>query len=71
MKRFVNTYKYSNRDINKFILLLRKGVYSHEYMDDWEIFNGISLPKKEDFYCLMQTTRMRKEFIKILRKRIR
>ena len=27
-KRFKNTFKFSNNDINKFILLLRKGVYS-------------------------------------------
>ena len=27
-----------------------KGVYSYEYMDDWEKFNEISLPEKEDFY---------------------
>ena len=32
------------------ILLLRKGVYLYEYMDDWEKFNGTSLPEKEDFY---------------------
>ena len=34
-KRFVNTYKFSNHDINKFILLLRKGIYPYEYMLDW------------------------------------
>ena len=33
-KRFKNTFKFSNNDINKFILLLRVGVYPHEYMDD-------------------------------------
>ena len=26
-KRFKNTYEFCNKDINKFILLLRKGVY--------------------------------------------
>ena len=26
-KRFINTYKLSNRDINNFVLLLPKGVY--------------------------------------------
>ena len=49
-KRFFNTHKFSNHDINKFILLLRKGVYPYEHMDDWEKFNEISLPKKEAFY---------------------
>ena len=49
-ERFFNTYKFSNRDNNKFILLLRKGVYPYEYMDDWEKFNKTSLPEKEDFY---------------------
>ena len=32
------------------ILLLRKGVYSYEYMDDWEKFNETILPEKEEFY---------------------
>ena len=30
--------------------MLRKGVYLHEYMDDWEKFNETSIPEKEDFY---------------------
>ena len=33
-KQFFNIYKFSNHDNNKFILLLRKGVYPYEYMDD-------------------------------------
>ena len=31
-------------------MLLQKGVYPHEYMDDWEKFNKTSLPEKENFY---------------------
>ena len=49
-ERFYNTYKYSSNDNNKFILLLKKGVYLYEYMDDWEKFNETLLPEKEDFY---------------------
>ena len=41
-KRFKNTFKFSNNDINKFISLLRKGVYPYEYMDAWEKFNETS-----------------------------
>ena len=31
-KRFANTYKFSNHDISKFILLLRKDIYPYGYM---------------------------------------
>ena len=34
-KRFENIYKFFNYYVNKFIMLLRKGVYPHEHMDDW------------------------------------
>ena len=37
-KRFPNVYQFCNRNINKFILLLRKDVYSYEYMGSWERF---------------------------------
>ena len=33
IKRFANIYEFCNGDINKFILLLRKGVYPYEYME--------------------------------------
>ena len=48
-KQFFNTYEFSNHDINKFILLLQKGVYPYKYMDDWEKFDETLLPEKEDF----------------------
>ena len=50
IKRFANMYEFCNRDINKFILLLRKGAYPYEYMDSWERFDETSLPDKETFY---------------------
>ena len=50
IKRFVNTYEFCNKNLNKFILLLRKGVYPYEYMDNWEKFNETSFPNKESFY---------------------
>ena len=49
-EQFFNTYKFSNHDNKKFILLLRKGVCPYQYMNDWEKANGTSLPEKEDFY---------------------
>ena len=49
-KRLKNTFKFSNNDINKFILLLRKGVYPYEYIDEWEKFNETTLLEKKEFY---------------------
>ena len=50
IKKFKNTYSFCNNDINKFVSLLRKGVYPCDYVDNWERFSEISLPSKEDFY---------------------
>ena len=49
-EQFSNKYTFSSHHNNKFILLLWKGVYFYEYMDDWEKFNETLLPEKEDFY---------------------
>ena len=38
IKKFPRIYKFCNGDINKFVLLLRKGVYPYEHMDSWERF---------------------------------
>ena len=50
IKRFASTYEFCNGKLNKFILLLRKGVYLYEFMDNWERFDETSLPNKESFY---------------------
>ena len=49
IKKFSSTYRFCNKDLNKFVLLLRKGVYRYEYIDNWEKFNETSLPIKKIF----------------------
>ena len=49
IKKFPNTCEFCDGDINKFILLLREGVYPYECMDSWERFNETSLPDKKAF----------------------
>ena len=50
IKKFPATYRFCKKDLNKFALLLKKGVYPYEYMDSWERFNEALLPSKESFY---------------------
>ena len=62
-------YELCNGDLNKLILLLRKGVYQYKYMDSWEVFNQTSLPDKEAFYRNLNMEDfigMQKEYSKIL-----
>ena len=47
IKTFPHVYHFCNGVHNKFVLLLRKGVYPYEYIDSWERFNETSLPTKE------------------------
>ena len=51
IKKFSYMYQFCNGDINKFVLLLRKGIYPYEHMDSCERFNETSLPDdKKAFY---------------------
>ena len=50
IKKFKSMYEFCNKDLNKFILLLRKGACPYEYMDNWERLNETLLPSKESFY---------------------
>ena len=45
-----NMYQLCNKDLNKFALLVRKGIDPCEYMDSWKRFKEESLPDKESFY---------------------
>ena len=45
-KQFFHTHKFSNYDVNRFILLLRKFVYTFEYMNNQEKVNKTSLAEK-------------------------
>ena len=46
IERFANTYKFCDNDLDKFIMLLRKGVYPYEYMDGWDKFNEMIIQVK-------------------------
>ena len=48
IKKFPSVYQFCNRDLNKFVLLLRKGVYPYGYMDSWEKFDETTLPPKDN-----------------------
>ena len=50
IKKFPIVYQFCKGGLNKFVLLLRKGAYSYEYINNWEKFNETSLPDKKDFY---------------------
>ena len=50
IKKFSSIYQFCNGDVNKFALLLRKGVYPYEDRQNWEKFDPTTLPPKEAFY---------------------
>ena len=50
IKNFPTLYKFCNGDLNKFFLLLRKGIYPYEYIGSWERFDESKIPPKEAFY---------------------
>ena len=73
-KKFRSIYQFCNADINKFFLLLRKGVYPYEYIDGWERFNETSLLDKQAFnsdlnleHCTDENYMHYKKVLKILR----
>ena len=47
---FAKIHEFCNENFNKFILLLKKGVYPYEYMNSWEIFDEKLLHNKKSFY---------------------
>ena len=50
IEKFPGIYQFCNSNLNKFVLLLRKGFYPYEYMDSWEKIDENTLQLKEAFY---------------------
>ena len=49
---FPSIYQFCNGNLNKFVLLLRKGAYPCEYMDGWEKFHESTLSPKQIFIVI-------------------
>ena len=49
-EKFPDIYRFCKKDKNKFLLLLRKGVYPYEYMDSWERLDESELAPQKSFY---------------------
>ena len=56
IKNFITLYKFCNGDLNRFFLLLRKGIYPYEYIDSRERFDEIQYRLKK----LLQQIKCRK-----------
>ena len=50
IEKFSRMHQFCNSNLNKFVLLLRKGVYPYEFMDSWEKFDETSLTDEKYFY---------------------
>ena len=59
IKNFPALYKFCNGDLNKFFLLLRKGIYPYEYMDSCERFDEKTIPPKEAIYSKLDVENVR------------
>ena len=57
-EKFPCTSKFAKNNINKFKLLLRKGVYLYEYMDNFDKFEETQLPSKEQFNSTFRNTKI-------------
>ena len=68
IKEFPSVYQFCNDDLNKFVLLLRKGVYPYEHMDSWEKFDENILPPKKAFCSNLNLEDMRMRIIYMPKK---
>ena len=61
---FPSTFCLINGNIDKFILLLKKGVYPYEYMNDWKKFEEPELPSHNEIYSNLYLKNISKEDFK-------
>ena len=67
-KNYPTLYKFCNGDLNKFNLLLRKGIYPYEYIDSWEKFDENTIPPKEAFYSKFKLENITEKTMSMLKK---
>ena len=63
------TFKLCRNNAQKFMLLLRKGVYAYEYMDSMDKFNEKELPIIDKFYSIVLVIVILGKMIRIMQKR--
>ena len=68
IKKLFNTYQLCNKDLNKYALLLRKGVYPYEYMDSWNKFNKPAPLVEDHYYNKLNQKGITKEDLKHVKK---
>ena len=51
-------FGFENYNGSQYKLLIRKGIYPYEYMDDWDKFKETILPPKETFYSKINMSRV-------------
>ena len=69
IKKFPCTFKLCRNNAQKFMLLLRKGVYAYEYMDSMDKFNEKELPIIDKFYSIVLVIVILGKMIRIMQKR--
>ena len=60
-EKFPSIYQFCEGDLNRFVLLLQKGVFPCEYMDSWEKINEAALPPTKKFYSNLNLENIRHE----------
>ena len=63
IQNFPNTYQLCNKDLNKFALLSRKGVYPYEYMDSWKRFKEPVPLVKDQYYSKLNQKGIQKKIL--------
>ena len=61
VKNFPNTFNLCRANVQKFLLLLTKGVYPYEYMNDMSKFDKKELPTIDNFYSEFNSSGISKE----------
>ena len=66
--KFLCTFCLVNGNIDKFILLLKKGIYPYKYINDWKKFEETKLPSRNEFYSNLNLKNISKEALKHAQK---